>query len=101
VLARPCHAIGPSVRVVGQIEAVPGVQADVSLSVRDAKTDEIVAGPFTCKALMFTDFALKHNCGPVDLRPPRGGRYLVAESWEYTQRSLLPGGVARGPAFDW
>jgi len=101
VLARPCHAIGPSVRAVGQIEAVPGVQADVSLSVRDAETDEVVAGPFTCKALMFTDFALKHTCGPVDLRPPRSGRFLVTESWEYTERSLLPGGVARGPAFDW
>jgi hypothetical protein len=101
VLARPCHALGPSVRAAGHIEAVPGVQADVSLSVRDAKTDEVVAGPFTCKALMFTDFALKHTCGPVDLRPPRGGRYLVAESWEYTQRSLLPGGIARGQAFDW
>ncbi|MET0415905.1 MAG: serine/threonine-protein kinase [Actinoplanes sp.] len=101
VLARPCHALGPAVRSVAQIEAMPGVQADVSLTVRDASSDEIVAGPYTCKALMFTDFALKHSCGPVDLRPPRGGRYLVAESWEYTKRSLIPGGVTRGPAFDW
>jgi serine/threonine-protein kinase len=101
VLARPCHALGPVVRVVAQIEAMPGIQTDVSLSVRDADSDEVVAGPYTCKGLMFTDFALKHNCGPVDLRPPRGGRYQVVESWEYTKRSLLPGGVARGPVFDW
>ena len=101
VLARPCHATGPTVRVMGQMEAFPGVQADISLTVRDAKSDEVVAGPFTCKALMFTDFALKHNCGPVDMPVPRGGRYVVAEAWEYTQRPLLPGGVARGPAFDW
>jgi hypothetical protein len=101
VLARPCHATGPTVRVMGQMEAFPGVQADISLTVRDAKSDEVVAGPYTCKALMFTDFALKHNCGPVDMAVPRGGRYVVAEAWEYTQRPLFPGGVARGPAFDW
>ncbi len=101
VLARPCHALGPAVRAVAQIEAMPGVMADVSLTVRDAESEEVVAGPYTCKGLMFTDFALKHNCGPVDLRPPRGGRYRVVQSWEYTQRSLLPGGVSRGPAFGW
>lgn len=101
VLARPCHSLGPTVRVLGQMEAFPGVQADVSMTVRDAKSDEIVAGPFVCKALMFTDFALKHNCGPVDMAVPRGGRYVIAQSWEYTQRPLFPGGVARGPAFDW
>ena len=101
VLAQPCHAIGPAVRVVGHIEATPGVQADVELSVRDAETDEVAAGPHTCAGLMFTDFALKHTCGPVDLQPPRGGRYVVVETWEYTGRSLLPGGTARGPEFTW
>ena len=101
VLARPCHAIGGAIRVQGHMEAVPGVQADISLSVRDATTDEIVAGPYTCKAIMFTDFAPEQACGPVTLQAPHGHRYLVAESWVYTGRSLLPGGIARGPAFDW
>jgi serine/threonine-protein kinase len=101
VLARPCHSLGPTVRVLGQMEAFPGIQVDVALTVRDATSDKIVAGPFTCKALMFTDFALKHNCGPVDMAVPRGGKYVIAESWEYTQRPLFPGGVARGPAFEW
>ncbi|MET0423448.1 MAG: hypothetical protein ABW046_06215, partial [Actinoplanes sp.] len=101
VLARPCHAIGPSVRVVGQMEAMPGIQADIALTVRDANTDAVVAGPYTCKGLMFTDFALKHSCGPVELNPPRGGRYVLTETWEYTSRPLLPPGVARGPAFEW
>jgi serine/threonine protein kinase len=101
VLARPCHSLGPTVRVLGQMEAFPGIQADVSLTVRDASSDQVVAGPFVCKELMFTDFALKHNCGPVDMDVPHGGRYVVAESWDYTQRPLIPGGVARGPAFDW
>jgi serine/threonine protein kinase, bacterial len=101
VLARPCHAEGPAVRVMGQIEAAPGIQADVSMTVRDAKSDEVVAGPYVCKGLMFTDFALKHSCGPADLNPPHGGRYVVAQSWRYTERPLLPAGSARGPEFDW
>jgi serine/threonine-protein kinase len=101
VLARPCHATGPAVRAIGQIEAAPGIQLDVSLTVRDAKSDEVVAGPYTCKGLMFTDFALKHSCGPADLDPPRGGPYVVAESWRYTERPLLPAGSARGPEFQW
>jgi tRNA A-37 threonylcarbamoyl transferase component Bud32 len=101
VLARPCHSLGDAVRVEGYMEAAPGVQADVSLSVHDADNDDVVAGPYTCSGLMFTDFAAKHTCGPVDLQAPRGGRYVVVEQWEYTGRSLLPGGTARGPVFAW
>ncbi|WP_433293140.1 serine/threonine-protein kinase [Actinoplanes sp. CA-030573] len=101
VLARPCHAVGPSIRVMGQMEAAPGVQLDIALTVRDAKTREIAAGPFTCKAVMFTDFAFRHDCGPSDLDPPRGHRYVLVETWQYTERPLLPGGSAQGPEFDW
>jgi hypothetical protein len=101
VLAKPCHSLGDAVRVEGYMEAAPGVQADISLSVRDADTDEVVAGPYTCPGLMFTDFAVRHTCGPVDLGAPRGRRYVVVEQWQYTGRSLLPGGTARGPVFSW
>ena len=101
VLARPCQATGPSIRVMGQMEAAPGVQADISLTVRDAASDDVVAGPYTCTGLMFTDFALKHSCGPADLNAPRGHRYVVVETWQYTERPLLPPGSAEGPEFDW
>ncbi|UQU61646.1 serine/threonine protein kinase [Couchioplanes caeruleus] len=101
VLAQPCHALGGEVRVKGRIEATPGVQADVTLTVQDARTGKVVAGPHTCEGLMFTDSALQHTCGPVDLAAPRGGRYVVVESWRYTGRSLLPGGTTRGAEFDW
>ncbi|WP_433361493.1 serine/threonine-protein kinase [Actinoplanes sp. CA-142083] len=101
VLARPCHAVGPSIRVMGQLEAAPGIQIDLALTVRDVKTDEVAAGPYECKGLMFTDFALKHDCGPAEFNPPRGHRYVVVETWQYTQRPLLPSGSARGPEFDW
>ena len=101
VLARPCHAVGGVVRVVGQMEAMPGLQLDVSLTLRDAAGDDVVAGPYTCKGLMFTDFALKHSCGPVDFQPPRGRELVLVQTWEYTQRPLIPGGKARGPVFQW
>ncbi|MFI6072264.1 protein kinase [Actinoplanes sp. NPDC051343] len=101
VLAKPCNSLGDAIRVMGMTEAMPGIQADFTLSVRDASSDAVVAGPFTCKGLLFTDFEMKHNCGPVDLQAPHGHRYLVAETWTYTGRSILPGGIARGPAFDW
>jgi len=101
VLARPCQATGPSIRVMGQMEAAPGVQADISLTVRDAASDDVVAGPYTCTGLLFTDFALKHSCGPADLTAPRGHRYVLVETWQYTERPLLPPGSAEGPEFDW
>ena len=101
VLAKPCQSIGDAIRVLGMTEAMPGIQADFTLSVRDASSDAVVAGPYTCQGLMFTDVEMKHNCGPVDLQAPHGHRYVVAESWTYTGRSILPGGIARGPAFDW
>jgi serine/threonine-protein kinase len=101
VLAQPCQSLGGSIRVAGHIKATPGVQADVTMSVRDPETDDVVAGPYTCEGLMFTDFALEHVCGPVDLAAPHGGRYVVVEEWRYTGRSLLPGGTTQGKEFTW
>jgi hypothetical protein len=77
------------------------VQADMALAVHDAATDEIVAGPHHCQGVMFTDFMLKHSCGPVDLQAPHGRRYVIVQTWEYTGRPLLPRGTVRGPEFDW
>jgi serine/threonine-protein kinase len=101
VLAQPCHALGGAIRVIGHLEAGPGVQADVSLSIRDVSTGEVAAGPYTCSAMMFTDFALKHTCGPAELTAPHGRRYVLILAWEYTGRALLPGGTARGREFTW
>jgi serine/threonine-protein kinase len=101
VLAKPCQSLGDAIRVAGHMRAAPGVQADVALSVRDTGTDRVVAGPYTCEGLMFTDFAPEHVCGPVDLSAPRGRRYVVVEDWQYTGRFLLPGGTTRGPEFAW
>ena len=101
VLAKPCQSLGDAIRVAGHMRAAPGVQADVTLSVRDAETDRVMAGPYTCEGLMFTDFTPEHVCGPVDLSAPHGGRYVVAEEWQYTGRFLLPGGTTRGPEFTW
>jgi hypothetical protein len=101
VLTQPRHALGPAVWVGGDMGATPGVQADITLSVRDAESDEVVANPHHRHAMMFTDLLLKHIGGPVDLQAPRGRRDVFAQSWEYTGRPLLLGGTIRGPQFDW
>jgi serine/threonine-protein kinase len=101
VIARPCFATGPAVRVLGAMQALPGVQADVTITVNDADTDSPVGAANTCAAVMFTDFAPEHICGPFDLALERGHRYLVVERWSYTGRDFLPGGTVRGDPFTW
>ncbi len=101
VLAKPCYAIGGRVRLIGHIQAPPGVQADVSLTLEDVRTGRVAAGPYTCRAVMFTDFAPRQECGPFDTDPPRGRSYVVVQTWKYTGRSVLPGGTARGRELTW
>ncbi|OLE21006.1 MAG: hypothetical protein AUG44_29045 [Actinobacteria bacterium 13_1_20CM_3_71_11] len=102
VMARPCYAIGGQIRVVGHLQALPGVQADVSLSIQDADTGDTLAGPDLCSGLMFTDFAPSHDCGPFDLSGvPHGQRCVVVLKWSYTGRALLPSGATKGPEFTW
>ena len=83
------------------MQALPGVQADVSLTLVDAVTGEVVRGPFDCTGLMFTDFAPEHECGPFEASPPHGRRYVVVQKWQYTGRGILPTGNVRGQEFDW
>ncbi|GAA2346298.1 serine/threonine-protein kinase [Dactylosporangium salmoneum] len=102
VLAQPCHAVAPDrIRMVGRMQSIPGVQADVSMSVLDLDTGGLVDGPHDCDGLMFTDLAPKHDCGPFEARLPRGHRYVVVQKWVYTGRALLPRGEVRGLEFDW
>jgi tRNA A-37 threonylcarbamoyl transferase component Bud32 len=101
VLARPCHSVGGAVRVVGHLQASPGVQADVSLTVQDVDTGEVVTGPSTCDGVRFTDLIAEKVCGPFDLDAPHGRRYAVVLTWQYTGQRLLPGGTTRGPEFSW
>jgi serine/threonine-protein kinase len=101
VLAMPCHATGPAIRLVGRMQAMPGVQADVSLSLHDADIGRLVAGPYTCAGLVFTDFKPAHRCGPFDVQAERGHRYTVVQKWAYTGRGLLPSGTARSDPFAW
>jgi serine/threonine protein kinase, bacterial len=101
VLAKPCHALGGEIRIIGYMQALPGVQADVSLTLFDAATGEVKAGPFSCAALMFTDTASEHSCGPFETAVPHGHRYVVVEKWQYTGRGILPTGSTRGVEFTW
>ena len=101
VRTKPCYATGLGIRMIGHMQAVPGVQADISLTLQDVETGDTIAGPYTCAGMMFTDFAPERDCGPFDFDAPHGHRYVVVESWVYTGRSMLPGGRTRGPEFSW
>ncbi|GAA2597257.1 hypothetical protein GCM10010399_29880 [Dactylosporangium fulvum] len=101
-LAQPCHATSAdAVRMIGHMKALPGIQADVTMSVLNADTGAVVDGPRRCAGLMFTDFAPEHDCGPFEMRLPRGHRYVVVQKWVYLGRGLLPGGEVRGKEFAW
>jgi hypothetical protein len=100
-LARPCYATGPSVRVMGSMKGAPGVRVDLSVAVHDADTDEEVKAPHTCAGLEFSDVTPERTCGPFDLTPDRGHRYLVVVSWKYTDMVTVPGGVVRGDVLTW
>ncbi|OLB79979.1 MAG: hypothetical protein AUI14_08725 [Actinobacteria bacterium 13_2_20CM_2_71_6] len=98
---KPCYATGGGVRLFAYLQALPGVQADVSLSLQDTVTGQTAAGPFTCAGLLFTDFALERDCGPFDFEVPHGHRYVVELTWRYTGRAMFPGGSTKGPEFTW
>jgi serine/threonine-protein kinase len=100
-VARPCHATGPGVRLVGRLQALPGLRTDVSLTLRDTKSGAVVGGPFTCRGLLFSDFSRERTCGPFHVRPQRGRTYEVVQRWTYTGRTFLPAGEATSPPFTW
>ena len=45
VLAKPCQSTGSGIKLVGKMSALPGIQADVTLALLDARTGETVSGP--------------------------------------------------------
>jgi serine/threonine-protein kinase len=101
VVVKPCHATGPAIRLVGRMQAVPGVQADISLRLEDADTGAPIGETFTCDGMMFTDFKPEHDCGPFDVKAVRGKWYVVVQTWAYTGRGILPGGTATSEPFRW
>jgi serine/threonine-protein kinase len=100
-VAQPCHATGPGVRLFGRLQALPGVQADVSLTLQEVESGATAGGPFTCRGLLFTDFSREHTCGPFQLRPEQGHRYVVVQQWSYTGKMFLPSGQATSAPFSW
>jgi serine/threonine-protein kinase len=100
-IARPCYATGPSMRVMGSMKAAPGVKVDLTVSVHDADTDAESGRRYTCRDVLFTDVAPGRTCGPFDLKPERGHRYVVVLSWKYSEISEIPGGLVRGDVVNW
>jgi serine/threonine-protein kinase len=99
-LVRPCYATGPAVRVKGSMFGEQsGATVDLTVALRDADTDAEAAPPHTCAGLTPTQTAPEVSCGPFDLQPPRGHRYVVVVSWKYA--GPMPGGSTRGDVFTW
>jgi serine/threonine-protein kinase len=88
-------------RVTGSMKAAPGVTVDLTVTVHDADTDAESERRFTCRDLQFTDVAPERTCGPFDLTPERGHRYVVVLSWKYSGISEIPGGLVRGDVVNW
>jgi serine/threonine protein kinase len=103
VQVQTCHTTSAdAVRMIGHMTALPGVQADVTMSVVDADTGEPADGPHPCPGLTFTDLVPDRDCGPFVARLPRGHRYVTVQKWVYTGLALLPGGgEVRGTEFQW
>jgi serine/threonine protein kinase len=101
VLAKPCHSTGTGIKLVGKMTGLPGIQTDVTVSLLDAQTGDVVSGPFECDGLVFSDFAPEHDCGPFEVKLPHGRRLVVSEAWQYTGRSVFPSGNVKGPEFSW
>jgi serine/threonine-protein kinase len=100
-IGRPCYALGPHVRVWGGMEALPGVRVDVRLTLHNADTDAPVGSGQTCRGVEVTEWNREYGCGPFDLSPPHGHRYLVVETWTYSDGEFLPDGSVNGEPFDW
>jgi tRNA A-37 threonylcarbamoyl transferase component Bud32 len=95
-LVRPCVSTGPAVRVKGSLlGGQSGAKVDLTVALHDADTDADAVPPKTCAGLSSTSAALELSCGPFDVTPPRGHRYVVVVSWKYGSLMPLPGGSAR------
>jgi serine/threonine protein kinase len=101
VLGKACYAIGPSVRAIGTLMAPPGVSTDATISVQDADTHAVVAGPFDCPGLQFNDMVSENSCGPFAMQLERGRSYRIIAAWKYTGIGILPAGSVAGEPFTW
>lgn len=100
VSANACYATDGALRVRATVKAAPSVRVDVTTSVRDADAGTTV-GSRVCPAVASSGAQPEPSCGPFDLSPPRGHRYVVVVSWTYTDVRRAPGGSVQGDPFPW
>jgi hypothetical protein len=74
-----CYATGPGVRISGALRSKE-VTADITLTLKDAAGKQ-VGQAYTCKWLTFAAEMSERTCGPFELTPPRGRRYVLVQSW--------------------
>ncbi|GIF49747.1 serine/threonine-protein kinase [Asanoa ferruginea] len=74
-----CYATGPGIRVSGALRSKE-VTADITLTLKDTAGKQ-VGDAYTCKRLTFAKEMSERACGPFELMPPRGRRYVLVQSW--------------------
>ncbi|GIF70593.1 serine/threonine-protein kinase [Asanoa siamensis] len=74
-----CFATGPGIRISGGLRS-KSVTADITLTLKDTAGRQ-VGEAHTCQALRFAPEMSERTCGPVELKPSRGKRYVLVQSW--------------------
>lgn len=100
-LAKPCYKIGPSIQAMGNLKASSGVRVDVTVALEDVDSKVELPQTRTCPAMTFTKTTTEQSCGPLDVSPPRGHRYVVVMRWKYTDKADMPAATVRGDPLAW
>ena len=79
-----CYATGPGVRISGALRSKE-VIADITLTLKDAAGKQ-VGEAYTCKRLAFAAEMSERACGPFELTPHRGRRYVLVRAGGCTTR---------------
>lgn len=78
-LSDTCYSTGPGVRMQGSLKSKE-VTADITLTLEDTAGNR-VGEPQTCRRRSFAKEGSEQTCGPFELTPPRGKRYVIVQSW--------------------
>ncbi|GAA1884485.1 hypothetical protein GCM10009687_61140 [Asanoa iriomotensis] len=74
-----CYSTGPGIRISGALRS-KGVLADITLTLKDTAGNQVGA-THNCQALRFGPEMSERSCGPAELTPPRGKRYVLVQTW--------------------
>jgi len=96
-MSNVCFATGPGVRMSGALKSKE-LTADITLTLRDT-AGNAVGRPHTCRGVTFAADGSERTCGTFEVKPPRGKRYVVEQSWRIYGGKHAITGSARSAEF--